>query len=128
MRKIEICGIQYPVHASMNVKREFDKKAHDAEDLKEFLADTQTSLWLIATLINEAVNYESVMNGRDIRNEVPHYPLTMQKIGMMASAADLNRDETVQAIAEEFAECLGTEKNFTAAQLKQMATIYLGGQ
>lgn len=144
MRKITLGGAEYPVHASMNVKRAFDLKAQKVIDaatsdgadditkkaasdmaMKSFLTDIETNLWLLATLINEAVDYESVMNNRDIRSSVPYYPLNERKLGMIASAADLNHETTVQAIAEEFAECLGTEKNFTAAELKQMAQSYL---
>jgi hypothetical protein len=84
---------------------------------KRYLADMGNSMLQIALMINEAVDYERIMNHRDISAEVPGYPLDEQKIGMLATINDLNNDANMTAVAEEFAECRGGEKNLTAAQI-----------
>lgn len=89
--------------------------------VKKYCADIENSLWQIALLINEAVAFEGVMHGIDISDKVPRYPLTAQKVGMIAKANELNADETVQAIADELLECQGSQKNVTAGELKSMA-------
>lgn len=89
--------------------------------VKKYCADIENSLWQIALLINEAVAFECVMHGIDISDKVPRYPLTAQKIGMIAKANELNADETVQAITDELLECQGSQKNVTAGELKAMA-------
>lgn len=88
---------------------------------KRYLADMGNSMLQIALMINEAVDYERIMNHRDISAEVPGYPLDEQKIGMLATIDDLNNNATMTAIAEEFAVCRGGEKNLTAAQILEMA-------
>ena len=90
--------------------------------LKRYVSDRENDLLQIALLINAAVDYERVINGRDISAEVPHYPLTAQKVGLLASLDDLNREDTVQAIVDEFLDCRGGDrKNLTAGQLREMA-------
>ncbi len=90
--------------------------------LKRYVSDRENDLLQIALLINAAVDYERVINGRDISAEVPHYPLTAQKVGLLASLDDLNREGTVQAIVDEFLDCRGGDrKNLTAGQLREMA-------
>lgn len=87
-----------------------------------YSTDTEVSLWQIALMINAAVDYVRIIEGRDIASEVPGYPMTAEKIAAVATAADLNREETFQTIAEEFAECRGGDaKNLTAEQLMEMA-------
>ena len=89
--------------------------------LKRYVSDRENDLLQIALLINAAVDYERVINGRDISAEVPHYPLTAQKVGLLASLDDLNREDTVQAIVDEFLDCRGGDrKNLTAGQLREM--------
>ena len=90
--------------------------------VKRYVNDVQNSLQQIADLINEAVAYEAVMNGVDISGKVPGYPMTAQKVGMIATAEDLNREETVQAVADEMMECRGgDQKNLTAGELMKIA-------
>lgn len=89
--------------------------------VRRYYANTESSLWQIALLINEAVAFEGVMHGVDISSKVPYYPMTAQKIGMIATAEDLNADTTVQAIADELLECSGAKKNVTAGELMNMA-------
>ncbi|MDD2992978.1 MAG: hypothetical protein PHG73_05470 [Pygmaiobacter sp.] len=88
---------------------------------KQYLADMGNSMLQIALMINEAVDYERIMNHRDISAEVPGYPLDEQKVGMLATINDLNNDANMTAVAEEFAECRGGEKNLTAAQILETA-------
>jgi len=88
---------------------------------KAYLADTGNAMLQFALMINEAVDYERIINQRDISADVPGYPLDERKIGMIATLDDLNSDETMQAVAEEFAECRGGEKNLTAGQILEAA-------
>ena len=88
---------------------------------KRYLADMGNSMLQIALMINEAVDYERIINRKDIAAEVPGYPLDEQKIGMLATIDDLNNEANMTAIAEEFAECRGGEKNLTAAQILETA-------
>lgn len=88
---------------------------------KRYLADMGSSMLQIALMINEAVDYERIINRKDIAKEVPGYPLDEQKIGMLATIDDLNNEANMTAIAEEFAECRGGEKNLTAAQILETA-------
>ncbi len=88
---------------------------------RQYIADMGNSMLQIALMINEAVDYERIMNHRDISAEVPWYPLDEQKVGMLATIDDLNNDATMTAIAEEFAECRGGKKNLTAEQILKAA-------
>ena len=89
--------------------------------LQAYVSDAENSLWQIAQLINEAVAYEATINGVDIAATVPGYPLTAQKIGMMATVADLNAPEMQQAVAEELVECRGGDpKNVDAGKLLEI--------
>ena len=94
--------------------------------LRRYLGDRENDLYQIALLINAAVDYERVLHGRDISADVPHYPLTAEKIGLIATLDDLNREETVQAVVDEFLDCRGGDrKNLTAGQLEQMASTLM---
>lgn len=88
---------------------------------RQYIADMGNSMLQIALMINEAVDYERIMNRRDISAEVPWYPLDEQKVGMLATIDDLNNDANMTAIAEEFAECRGGKKNLTAEQILEAA-------
>lgn len=89
---------------------------------REYMADVDNSLRQISLMINAAVSYEQVLNGVDIRDQVPHYPMTPEKLAVLATVEDLNRDDTVQTIAEELAECRGVQKKTGAAELIKRAT------
>lgn len=71
---------------------------------RRYLADARNSLAVIADLVNAAVAREKLLNGKDIAAEVLHYPLTAEKLVLIASAEDLNGEENSKAIAAELAE------------------------
>ena len=141
MRHITLGGIEYPIRATVTVDAEVTRRYNDAilsaeaaaretaeqrglnEGQTEQLVEREKKL---ALRINAAVDYERVLHGRDISADVPHYPLTAEKIGLIATLDDLNREETVQAVVDEFLDCRGGDrKNLTAGQLEQMASTLM---
>lgn len=77
---------------------------------REYLSDMDNSLRQISLMINAAVSAEKALNGVDISGQVPHWPMTPEKLAALATVDDLNREDTMLAIAAELSECRGGEK------------------
>lgn len=93
-----------------------------------YMADSRNSLAVIADLVNGAVERERLLNGRDISGEVPHYPLTVQKLALLATAEDLNGEGNSKAIAAELAAWMPAgEKKEAANHLMAAARTILTG-
>lgn len=144
MREITIGGHKYMIHCSVITEAAINKRRDEilqrAEDeasddvgglsesetlelirkrkvsaLRDASYNAGESLNILADMINTAVDYENVVNARDIRPQVfGGYPMTAQKLALVVgvTADDLNR------IAEPVAQELIEEQGGDAKNLK----------
>ena len=87
-----------------------------------YMSDASNSLHTISDMLNAAVDYERIINGHNIKERCPYYPVTPDKLGIVMTLQELNDPDTSQTIAEEIAEATGS-KNLTAGRLMQVAQM-----
>ncbi len=89
-----------------------------------YLNNAENSLRVISDMVNAAVDSERILYGRDIRDQSPYYPMTPEKLAIIASTQELNDPDMAQSIAEEIAEATGS-KNLSAGELVKIAQMIL---
>lgn len=109
--RIEAAARGLTGEAAKNLIRQYQTTA-----LREFTGRAETSLLLIVSLINAAVESERILHGR--RLDVAHYPMTKEILAAIASPDDINSPDNAAAVAAELVEYYGLdEKKVTAGQL-----------
>lgn len=147
MRTIRIAGYDMPIRATMRfelavkeyLQRIADKAVADAEKgsrtlleeaanderanaIREASASAEMSLFVICELVNAAVEQEKVLGGHDRSGELPVYPLTVEKLAVIATLEELNSAENAAAVADEIAEARGSEtKKLMAGKLMDLS-------
>lgn len=104
---------EYPIHFSLNVVDDIQKRYKDISKLGEKLSDVSELKWIMARIINEGIKAQNYFNGTADR------PVTEEQVGMMINFKEMN-DGITDAIVAEFNEALGNEKNLTAEDLTRI--------
>ena len=116
MQKIILSnGKEFPILFDLNVMEQVQKRYGNVSALSAKLHEFGEMKWIMSTLINEGMEYNSYMSNMPVK------PITPEQVGVLFTIADFRDGKISQAVIDAFNESLGGEKNLSAEDLTTIA-------